>query len=231
MYNDTHIETIYKKLGFHNNLPFFISMINESRKMIVPTKKKKVLDFGCGDGYFLHLFNLMDNMKYGLGLEIDEKLVNTSNLTNKNKKIEYKLYQEIGMKNKFDVVFSQEVIYTIKDMKSHALEVYKSLKEGGYYFATIGSHINNPLWSKRRKIIRKEEKYYAFDYSLDEIAEIFYDVGFRVSLKRLPLDYFMIYDKNKTEHFSNSLEELVKTTEENKMLFCFLKPKKGLKNR
>lgn len=41
----------------------------------------------------------------------------------------------------------------------------------------------------------------------------------------------MIYDKNETEHFSNSLEELVKTTVENKMLFCFLKPNKGLKNR
>ncbi len=225
-----HIENIYNDIGFHRNLPFFISLIKESQKMILPDKKKKVLDFGCGDGYFLHLFDYIDNLNYGLGIELNKELIQQADLKNTNNKIEYKLYKG-EYKKQFDVIFSQEVIYTIKDLQSHALEMFSILEEGGYYFATMGSHIGNPLWAKRRKIIRQEEKYYAYDYSLDEVAEIFYDVGFRVGLKRLPLEYFMIYDKKITNNFSNSLEELVKTTEENKMLFCFLKPKKGNKNR
>jgi SAM-dependent methyltransferase len=225
-----HIENIYNDVGFHQNLPFFISLIKESQKMILPDKRKKVLDFGCGNGYFLQLFSYMDNLDYGLGIELNKKLIKQANLNNTNNKIEYKFYQGKYQKQ-FNIVFSQEVIYTIKNLQSHALEMFSILEEGGYYFATIGSHISNPLWSKRRKIIRQEEQYYAYDYSLDEIAEIFYDVGFRVGLKRLPLEYFMIYDKNITNHFSNTLEELVKTTEENKMLFSFFKPKKGKKNR
>jgi SAM-dependent methyltransferase len=225
-----HIENIYNNVGFHQNLPFFISLIKESQKMLLRNKRKKVLDFGCGDGYFLQLFDYADNLDYGLGIELNKDLIKQANLKNTNNKIKYKLYQA-KYKKKFDVIFSQEVIYTIKNLQSHALEMFSILEEGGYYFATMGSHIGNPLWSKRRKIIRQEEQYYAYDYSLDEVAEIFYDVGFRVGLKRLPLEYFMIYDKNTTNYFSNSFEELVKTTEENKMLFCFLKPKKGNKNR
>ena len=127
-------------------------------------------------------------------------------------------------KNHFDIVYSQEVIYTIKDLKKHSKEIFNSLKCGGYYFATIGSHIENPLWSKRRELIRKEEQYYAYDYSIDEIANIFYKAGFRVGIKSLPLIYFSIYDKKITKSFSNSLSSLLKTTQENKMLFCFMKP-------
>jgi len=222
-----HIENIYNDLGFHHNLPFFISLIKESQKMILPNKIKKVLDFGCGDGYFLQLFDYMDNLSYGLGVELNKELIDQANLKNVNNKIEYKFYNG-KYECRFNIIFSQEVVYTIKDLKSHALEMFSILEEGGYYFVTMGSHIGNPLWSKRRKIIRHEEQYYAYDYSLDEVAEVFYEAGFRVGLKRLPLEYFMIYDKNKTNYFSNSLEELVKTTEENKMLFCFLKPKKRI---
>ena len=91
----------------------------------------------------------------------------------------------------------------------------------------MGSHIQNPLWSKRRELIRTEEKYYAYDYSLDEIASIFYEVGFEVGLKRLPVEYFLIYHPTITKDFSNSLVDLVNTTYENKMLFSFWKPKHG----
>jgi len=45
---------------------------------------------------------------------------------------------------------------------------FNILKPDGYYFATMGSHIQNPLWSLRRDIIRKEYKegkchYFAYD--------------------------------------------------------------------
>jgi len=59
--------------------------------------------------------------------------------------------------------------------------------------------------------------YYAYDYSLDEVAKI-------LGIKRLPLEYFMVYGDSITREFSNSLYDLVKTSEEEKMLFLFWKP-------
>lgn len=205
-------------------------MIKESQKLLKPELEKNILDFGCGDGGFLQLFDLMDNLKNGIGLELDDELIKIALENNQNSSIDYKIYQSEILKNYneyFDVVYSQEVLYTIKDLKNHAKEIFNSLKKGGFYFSTMGSHIQNPLWSKRRALIRAEEKYYAYDYSLDEVADIFYEAGFRVGLKRLPLEYFMIYDELLTPAFSNSLLDLVKTTEENKMLFSFWKPIKN----
>lgn len=225
-----HISQAHQKVGLDGNLPFWISMIKESQKILQPNSGKSVLDFGCGSGKFLQLFDLMDNLKDGLGLELDNELIKTANENNQNSSIDYKVYRNRILDNYneyFDVVYSQEVLYTLKDLKNHAEEIFNSLKKGGFYFATMGSHIQNPLWSKRRELIRTEEKYYAYDYSLDEIASIFYEVGFEVGLKRLPVEYFLIYHPTITKDFSNSLVDLVNTTYENKMLFSFWKPKHG----
>jgi SAM-dependent methyltransferase len=202
-------------------------MIKDSQILIEPNLKKNVLDYGCGDGGLLQLFDLMDDLDFGLGLELDENLIKKAKVNNENTLIEYKKYQDYILeeyKSYFDVVYSQEVIYTIEYLKIHAQEIFDTLKSGGYYFATIGSHIENPLWSKRRQLIRDEEEYYAYDYSLEEIADIFYSVGFQVSLKRLPVDYPLIYSPTLTKEFSNSLYDLVNTTYENKMIFSFWKP-------
>jgi len=198
-------------------------MILESTKLL-PNKKKKVLDFGCGDGGFLQLFAYVDKLKKGLGLELDKKSMKKATKHNANSSIQYKTYGYKLKQNYFDVAFSQEVIYTIEDLNIHAKEIFDSLKQGAYYFATIGSHIENPLWSKRRQMIRDEETYYAYDYSIDEIADIFYKVGFQVGIKRLPVEYPIIYNPAITKDFSNSLQELVKTSYDNKMIFSFWKP-------
>jgi len=224
---DFHISQAHKKIGLDGNLPFWISMIKESQKVLKPNKRKSVLDFGCGDGKFLQLFDLMDDLDIGLGLELNKDLIKKAKQKNNNNSIQYKHYKENIIKKYdayFDAVYSQEVIYTIKDLKSHAQEIFDSLKNGGFYFSTMGSHIDNPLWSKRRKIIREEEKYYAYDYSIEEIAEVFYSVGFEVGIKRLPVEYFLVYHPKMTKEFSNSLLDLVNTTYENKMLFSFWKP-------
>jgi len=202
-------------------------MIKDSQMLLENNSKKNVLDFGCGDGGLLQLFTLMDQLNNGLGIDLNNKLIQTANANNEYSNINY-LISTNNLLEKyhdyFDVVYSQEVIYTIKDLKSHAKLIYHTLKNGGYYFATIGSHIDNPLWSKRRQLIRDEEDYYAYDYSIQEIADIFYDIGFEVSLKRLPVEYPLIYSPDSTKKFSNSLLDLVNTSYENKMIFSFWKP-------
>ncbi len=208
-------------------------MIKESQKVLKPNTQKKIIDFGCGEGKFLHLFDLMDELESGLGLELDEKLIKTANENNSNGSISYQLLTEGGdlkVKN-YDAAYSQEAIYTIKDLDKHAKNMLNVLKPGGFYFATMGSHIENPLWSKRRHIIREEENYYAYDYSIDEVAEIFYNAGFEVGIKRLPVEYFLVYHPKITKEFSNSLFDLVNTTYEHKILFSFWKPNRTFKNK
>ena len=231
--NDFHIRDFFDKFDPHTNLIFWISMVKESLKLIPKNQEKTILDFGCGDGKFLHLYKMMDDFKEGYGIELDDKLLEEANKI-KTSDMHYLKYSQDffhDKKESFDVVYSQEVMYTIKDLKAHAKEIFDILKPDSYYFATMGSHIQNPLWSHRRDAIREdfnkgESHYYAYDYSLDEVSKIFYEAGFEVGIKRLPLEYFMVYGKNITRQFSNSLYDLVKTSEEEKMLFLFWKPNK-----
>lgn len=221
-----HISQAHSQIGLDGNLPFWISMIKESKKVLKPNTKKSVLDFGCADGKFLQLLDLMDDLEDGLGIDLDEKLIEIAQKKYDKSHINYEISKQKTLAKYdeyFDVVYSQEVIYTIKDLKGHAKEIFSSLKKGGFYFATIGSHIQNPLWDKRRKMIREEESYYAYDYSIEEVAEIFYSVGFEVGIKRLPVEYFLVYHPKLTKEFSNSLLDLVDTTYENKMFFSFWK--------
>jgi len=226
-----HIRDYFDKYRPHPNLIFWIAMMEEAQEIIPTNKDRKIIDFGCGDGSFFHLFPLMDSFKSGVGIEIEESLLKQAKEKNIDDVEFIKYSDDFFKQNKssFDIVFSQEVIYTIEDLKKHAQEIFDILKPDAYYFATMGSHIQNPLWSKRRKIIRDEFQagicnYNAYDYSLDEVAEIFSSVGFEVGLKRLPLKYFMVYNQKLTKEFSNSLYDLVKTSEEEKMLFLFWKP-------
>ncbi len=217
-----HISQAHERVGLDGNLPFWISMIKESQKLLKPNTEKNILDFGCGEGKFLQLFDLMDDLKNGLGVELDKNLIEKANQKNQNSSIKYTLHTDTILPDDyFDAAYSQEVLYTIKDLKLHAQAIFSALKKGGFYFATMGSHIYNTLWSKIRKIIREEEKYYAYDYSIEEVAEVFYAVGFEVGIKRLPVDYFLIYHPDITKNYSNSLLDLVNTTYENKMLFSF----------
>lgn len=222
--NEFHISQAHNLIGTHSNLPFWISMIKASQMVMPPETSKVVLDFGCGEGKFLPVFDLMDDLKAGVGFEVDEKLLSSAKETAINSKISYAHYDELSKyENYFDVAYSQEALYTLPDLKKHAQEIFNCLKKGGYYFATMGSHIQNPLWSHRRDIIRREETYPVCDYSLEEVANIFFDVGFEVGLKRLPVEYFIIYHPEITKSFSKSYLDLVNSTYENKMLFLFWK--------
>lgn len=227
MNKNFHISDAHKCIGLHPNLPFWISTIKESQKIITPNTKKVVLDFGSGEGQFLPLFRLMDNLESGIGVEIDNKLIEMARESYADDKINFLNEKELsGYQNTFDVVYSQEVLYTILDLKYHAGQIFNCLKEGGCYFATIGCHIENPLWSHRRTIIKAEENYPVNDYSIEEIANIFYQAGFEVGLKRLPVEYFLIYSPEGTKYFSKSYMDLVNTSYENKMLFLFWKADK-----
>jgi SAM-dependent methyltransferase len=202
------------------NITFWTAMINE----VIPphTGQEVVLDYGCGDGQFLRLLYNMRPFSYGLGVDVDlTALEKARKGRREGEPIEYATPAALeGVANKFDLVFSQEIFWMIEDLPGLARTIYRVIKDKGEYYATMGCHIENPLWPHRRRLLKKEG-YRVFDYSLDEVAEIFYEAGFEVGLKRLPVEYFNIYHPEFTRYRAQSLARLVQTTYEHKMLFYF----------
>ncbi|MEN8367783.1 methyltransferase domain-containing protein [Acinetobacter bereziniae] len=211
-----------------SNFTFWYSIINETKFLIDLSKVRNIVDFGSGDGSFLELFNFLhqDIICNCIGVEIQDELIRYSNYNNKLsnvKFINYESFKEIEDLSQ-DIIFSQEVVYTVENLDAHALEIYKKLNKGGYYIFTIGCHIDNPTWIKRKKRITKEEKYNAYDYSLNQVASIFYKVGFRIGIKKIPIYYPLVFDFSQQNEFE-TIEELIESSQNHKYLFILLKPK------
>ena len=209
-----------------SNFTFWYSVINETNFLLDLSKVKNIIDFGSGDGGFLELFNFLNKDINCIGVEIQDELISYSNYNNKLsnvKFINYESFKEIENLSQ-DIIFSQEVVYTIKNIDAHALEIYEKLNKGGYYIFTIGCHIDNPTWIKRKKRIINEEKYNAYDYSINQIAKIFYQVGFRISIKKIPIHYPLVFDFSEKNEFE-TIEELIESSYVHKYLFILLKPK------
>jgi SAM-dependent methyltransferase len=202
------------------NITFWTAMVNQ----IIPqhTGEEVVLDYGCGDGQFLRLLHSMRPFSFGLGVDIDPSLLEKASKNRRSDEpIEYGEPNKLeGISEKFDLVFSQEIFWMIEDLDSLARLIYRVLKDKGEWYATMGCHIENPLWTHRRRLLR-EEGHQVFDYSLEEVADAFYHAGFEVGLKRLPVEYFNIYHPEVTRRRAQRLSRLVQTTYEHKMLFYF----------
>ncbi len=217
---DWHLYQAYDIGIAGGNITFWTAMV---REVIPPhTGNEVVLDYGCGNGAFLRLFHSMRPFRRGLGVDIAPDLIEQAKTNRRNDEpIEYDYPSALaGLSEFFDLAFSQEVFWMIEDLHSLAGTMYRVMKEKGEYYATMGCHIENPLWPHRRELLIKEGCR-VHDRSLDEVAKIFYDAGFEVGLKRLPVDYFNIYHPEFTPRRAQSLSRLVHTTHDHKMLFYF----------
>lgn len=202
------------------NITFWTAMIHE----IIPphTGREVVLDYGCGAGQFLRLLHQMRPIAHGLGVDVDEEAVAKARGSRReNEPLQYGSPTALaGLDQYFDFIFSQEVFWMIEDLPLLARTLYRVIKDKGEYYATMGCHLENPLWVHRRRLLQ-EEGQRVFDYSLDQVADVFYAAGFEVGLKRLPVEYFNIYHPEFTRRRAQSLSRLVETTYEHKMLFYF----------
>lgn len=224
-----NLHELPREIKNEGNFPFWFSLIKEACNIFDFAPDAKILDFGCGTGGFLQLFDFILPERELTGVEIDNDLI-VKCQANHAANFSFLTYQNINslLDGEFDVAFSQEVIYTLPDIALHAEEIFRVLREGGYYIVSMGCHIENPTWAHRRSKIRSSEKYYAYDYTLDEVAKAFYDAGFRVSVKRLPVQVPLKVSFDGRAEFS-SISDLLLSSHNQKIMFAFLKPKHTLR--
>lgn len=211
-------------------ITFWTAMIRE----VIPRHRgdERVLDLESWDGGFLRLLHLMRPCAEALGISSDAAYRRRAQAAVlEDEPIRFVDSEVLAeWEGHFDVAFSTEAFSFVSDLRAHARLARRLLRDGGEYYACFGSHIENPLWPHRRRLLR-DDGARVFDYSLEDVADAFFDAGFEVGLKRLPVDYFNLYEPSFTRRRALSLKLLVDTTYEHKMLFYFRRDDEALRRR
>lgn len=117
---------------------------------IDPKKNDKILDVGCGDGYYLHLLCSLRKDIHLTGLDIDSRAILSArrNLrTKKIKLIEADIEKRLPFrKNSFNKVIMSEVAEHLSDDVKGLSEVYRVLKPGGTLCLSVPNKNYSFLW-------------------------------------------------------------------------------------
>lgn len=123
------------------NRPMFMAIIRSQESMIFQEYnnlvKKKVLDFGCGDGFFANL--VFGKSKINVGLDLfDNKRIKEAKKENIYKKIALYDGNIIPYSNNyFNTVVSNCVLEHIPNIKFSLKEIHRVLKPGGYFLTSV----------------------------------------------------------------------------------------------
>lgn len=115
-----------------------------------PRDGEKILDVGCGDGFYLHLLsNLGINLKL-TGADLDEKALESARKNLKGKKIKLvknaDLMKRLPFKdNSFDKIVMSEVAEHLPDDVKGLKEVKRVLRLGGTLVLSVPNH-NYPFF-------------------------------------------------------------------------------------
>lgn len=107
-------------------------------------KNKRIIDLGCGTGFFLKEY-LQGETEKSLGIDVDDEIIE---LASENLRHEIEQEKVVLMKGdatnlknvgekSFDVVLSVESIPNINDLKAFAKEVYRILENKGKFVAVV----------------------------------------------------------------------------------------------
>lgn len=149
----------------------------------------RVLDAGCNRGGFLRLLVDTAGIAEGHGYDPASDAIADARQLAGDRPLTFVVAQTVpdGWAD-FDVAFSHEVLYVLKDLGAHAAAVFAALKPGGSYFAVMGVHEESPIMSAWHAESAAELDLPPL-YRLDDVAAVFESAGFSVSVANLKLGF------------------------------------------
>jgi len=175
---------------------------------------ERVLDAGCGDGYYLKLLHeLYPNLEL-YGIDIDTKALAVANINLekelKDKKIiiyERSINETEFKDNFFDAVFSTEVLEHVPDDLGAVKEVKRVLKENGKYIFTVPNYNFPFMWDPLNWFLQKlfnthiKSGFFAGIwnqhirlYTIDKLVELSSKSGMKIDLIKAVTHYSLPFN-------------------------------------
>ncbi len=150
---------------------------------------RRVLDAGCNRGGFLRLLVDAEGIGEGYGYDPASGAIADARSLAGDRPLTFAVAETVpdGWEG-FDVAFSHEVLYLLEDLPTHAARLFGAVKPGGSYFAVMGVHGGSPMMSSWHAEYAVELGLPRL-YELDEVARVFDDAGFTVSVANLKLGF------------------------------------------
>lgn len=152
-----------------------------------------ILDYGCNRGGFLRQLYQRHPFAAACGVDIAADSLAAARQLAADLPVRFAPPESLAAEPaRFDYAFSHEVLYLLPDLQQHVATIAATLKPNGVYYAAIGCHTGNPLWTEWRAIIARTTAIPVFDYSLDDYAAAFWQAGFDVAMRPFALDDFVM---------------------------------------
>lgn len=128
---------------------------------MIKVNPRRILDIGCGDGFYLHLTSFLFPDSIITGIDTDKAALESARKNVKNRKVllSYGDISQLKYRNKsFDVVLLSEVLEHVDDDLMAIKEAYRVLKRGGMVFISV-PHKHYPfLWDPVNWILERTMK-------------------------------------------------------------------------
>jgi SAM-dependent methyltransferase len=106
----------------------------------------RVLDAGCNRGGFLRLLVDRAGIAEGFGYDPADGAIADARRLTAGRPLRFAVGATVPHEwSGFDVAFSHEVLYLLRDLGDHAQAIRAALAPGGVYFAVMGVHAGSPL--------------------------------------------------------------------------------------
>lgn len=114
-----------------------------SSKSSLFTSSFDVVDIGCGNGWVIRKFLNNNNCNYALGIDGAPEMIN---IACKNDRLGEYINLDIDdwkSKKNFDIIFSMETFYYLKDLNKIISNCYNSLNKNGIIIIGIDHYLEN----------------------------------------------------------------------------------------
>jgi SAM-dependent methyltransferase len=185
---------------------------------------KRVLDAGCNRGGFLRLLVDCAGIADGNGYDPAWGAIADARRLADDRPLSFEVATTVpdGWSD-FDLAFSHEVLYLLEDLVTHASGLFDALKRGGTYFAVMGVHGGSPLMAAWHAANAAELGLPRL-YDLEEVAGVFEDAGFSVSVANLKLGFVPVSAHRHGHDHRGDLLAWLDYYSREKVLFRFTRP-------